>query len=1341
MEANTSRMVNLNGSNYHVWKGKMEDLLYVKDYYLPVFSTEKPENKTDAEWTILHRQVCGYIRQWVDDNVLNHICEETHARTLWNKLEQLYARKTGNNKLFLIKQMMRLKYTDGSPVTDHLNVFQGIINQLAGMGIKFEDEIQGLWLLGTLPDTWETFRTSLSNSAPDGVITMELAKGSILNEEMRRKSQGSSSHSDVLVTERQGRSKSRGPSNRGNHRSSSSKGKFADVECYHCHKKGHTMKFCRQLKKENKKKNYNNQKNKHKKDDDGDDSTEVNTTTDEFFVCSDYDMVNLAHDDSSWILDSGATCHVATRKEYFSSYTPGDFGVVRMGNTGLSRIAGIGDICLKFDTGMELVLHNVKHVPDMRLNIISTGLLDEDGYHNSSGNGLWKVTLGSLIVARGKRESKLYMTHPKISKSIVNAIDNDDMTELWHKRLGHMSEKGMSILSKKNVLSGVHDINLKKCSHCLAGKQTRRAFKSRPSFRTENILDLVHSDVCGPMKTKTLGGCSYFVTFIDDHSRKVWVYTLKTKDQVLDVFKQFHALVERQTGKKLKCIRSDNGGEYIGPFDAYCREHGIQHQKTPPKTPQLNGLAERMNRTLVERVRCLLSHAGLPASFWGEALNTAVHVINLTPCVPLRFDVPDRVWSGKDVSYHHLRVFGCKASVHIPKDERSKLDVKNKPCVFLGYGQDELGYRLYDPVQKKLVRSRDVEFDEDQTLKDVEKTEKETIPQHNDDPIDLDPVPPKHFDAQFGDDIQNDEEQNDEEHGADDVDAQEQPNLDEDVHPELPVPMPPFVPLRRSTRDHHPSTRYSANEYVLLTDGGEPECYAEAMEDEHKKEWFDAMQDEMKSLYENNTFELTKLPKGKRALKNKWVYKLKTEEYTPRPRYKARLVVKGFSQKKGIDFDEIFSPVVKMGSIRVVLGLAASLDLEVEQMDVKTAFLHGDLDKEIYMEQPEGFQVKGKEDYVCRLQKSLYGLKQAPRQWYKKFESVIGKQGFRKTFSDHCVFFQRFGDDDFIILLLYVDDMLIVGKNIGRIAQLKQDLSKSFAMKDLGPAKQILGIRIFRDRGAKKLHISQEQYIEKVLRRFNMDKAKVVSSPLTPNFKLTDKDCPSSKKNIEKMDRVPYASAVGSLMYAMVCTRPDLAHAVGVVSRFLSNPGKKHWEAVKWIFRYLRGTSKLGITFGNGKPMLVGYTDSDLAGNKDNMKSTSGYLMTFAGGAVSWQSRLQKCVALSTTEAEYVAATEACKELLWLKRFLQELGFKQQRYAVLCDNQSTIHLAKNSMFHKRTKHIDIRYHWIRDAIEDGMFELNKVHTDDNASDMLTKAVAREKLKVCCSIAGMANSSS
>ncbi|MFS7966643.1 putative RNA-directed DNA polymerase [Helianthus anomalus] len=283
MEANTSRIVNLNGSNYHVWKGKMEDLLYVKDYYMPVFNTDKPGDKTDEEWNILHRKVCGYIRQWVDDNVLNHISGETHARTLWNKLEELYARKTGNNKLFLIKQLINLKYNDGTPVSDHLNVFQGIINQLAGMGIKFEDEVQGLWLLGTLPDSWETFRTSLSNSAANGIITMEMAKGSVLNEEMRRKSQGSSSHSDVLVTESRGRGQSRGPSNKEKHRSKS-RGKFADYECHHCGRKGHTIKFCRQLKKEKKKADYNNKKNNHKKDDGGNDTAEVNTATEEFFI-------------------------------------------------------------------------------------------------------------------------------------------------------------------------------------------------------------------------------------------------------------------------------------------------------------------------------------------------------------------------------------------------------------------------------------------------------------------------------------------------------------------------------------------------------------------------------------------------------------------------------------------------------------------------------------------------------------------------------------------------------------------------------------------------------------------------------------------------------------------------------------------------------------------------------------------------------------------------------------------------------------------------------------------------------------------------------------------------
>ncbi|CAM8969040.1 unnamed protein product [Rhodiola kirilowii] len=388
-----------------------------------------------------------------------------------------------------------------------------------------------------------------------------------------------------------------------------------------------------------------------------------------------------------------------------------------------------------------------------------------------------------------------------------------------------------------------------------------------------------------------------------------------------------------------------------------------------------------------------------------------------------------------------------------------------------------------------------------------------------------------------------------------------------------------------------------------------------------------------------------------------------------------------------------------MSSIRVVLGMAASLNLDVEQLDVKTTFLYIDLEEEIYIEQPEGFKEKRKENLVCRLKKSLYGLKQAPRQWYKKFDSFMIEHGYRRTTSDHCVLVKKFTDGEFIILLLYVDDMLIVGHNGDKISQLKTKLKKSFAMKDLGPAKHILGITIYRDREKNKIWLSQEKYIEKVLERFHLDKPKPLATPLASHLKLSSQLCPTSEKGKEEMLKIPYASAVGSLMYSMVCTQPDITHTVSVVSRFVSNPGKEHWNARKWILRYLRGTSKMSLCFGSSKPELVCYTDADMAGDLDSRKSTSGCLITFSGGVVSWQSKIQKCVSLSTTEAEVIAATQACKETLWMQRFLLELGQEQEKYIVHYDSQSAVHLSKISSFHSKSKHIDVRYHWIRDMLE------------------------------------------
>ncbi|KAM1652315.1 hypothetical protein ACFX1T_004838 [Malus domestica] len=425
-------------------------------------------------------------------------------------------------------------------------------------------------------------------------------------------------------------------------------------------------------------------------------------------------------------------------------------------------------------------------------------------------------------------------------------------------------------------------------------------------------------DVCGPIEVESLGRNKYFVTYIDDASQKVWVYLLKSKDQVFQTFQEFHAMVEREIGKPLKCLRSDNGGEYTShQFREYCVKHGIRHEKTVPGTPQHNGVAERMNRTIMEKVRCMLRTAKLSKQFWGEAVRTACYLINRSPSVPLGLNVPERVWAGNDVSYSHLKVFGCKAFVH-----------------------------------KKFIRSRDVVFYEDQTIGD---SDKEAQPDGADREVD-----PLASDEESHDDIPEaaanevpaepdnaDQGEPDQDVPDHEIADQVEPSQEEQIQGEPNQGEPPALQenedqVRRSIRSRRPSTKYSSSEYIMLTNYGEPETYEEARAHNDSDKWMKAMESEMDSLSKNDTYELVELPKGRKALKNKWVFKLKRDDNMTR--YKARLVVKGFGQKKGVDFDEIFSPVVKMTSIRVILGLAASMDLELEQLDVKTAFLHGNLE-------------------------------------------------------------------------------------------------------------------------------------------------------------------------------------------------------------------------------------------------------------------------------------------------------------------------------------------------------------------------------------------------------------
>jgi len=593
---------------------------------------------------------------------------------------------------------------------------------------------------------------------------------------------------------------------------------------------------------------------------------------------------------------------------------------------------------------------------------------------------------------------------------------------------GTCSEKSLQILAKQGLLEGVKTCKLDFCEHCVKEKQTRMKFGTA-IHDTKGILDYVHSDVWGPSKTASMGGKHYYVTFVDDYSRRVWVYALKKKDEVLGCFLNWKNMVETQTGRRIKRLRTDNGGEYRNdPFDKVCQDEGIVRHFTVRDTPQQNGVAERMNRTLLEKVRCMLSNAGLGRQFWAEAVTYASHLINRLPSTAICGKTPFEVWSGKPANdYNSLHIFGSTVYYHV---KESKLDPRAKKALFMGITSGIKGYRLWCPESKKIIFSRNVTFDEFAMLK---KVTDEIVQQLDDDTQQMENTPKKvEFERRIdpamniksGGDTPAAEESSDEE----EVPTQEPPQQQESIATGRP---------RREIRKPARFIDMVAYASPIVNDDV-PTTYNEAVQSSENEKWRKAMNEEMQSLQKNVTWRLASLPKGKKAIGCKWVY-AKKDGFPDKNdvRYKARLVAKGYAQMEGIDYNEVFSPVVKHSSIRIMLALVAQLNLELVQMDVKTAFLHGDLEEEIYMTQPEGFRVAGKENWVCKLNKSLYGLKQSPRQWYKRFDKFMLGQKYTKSKYDHCVYLCKLQDASFIYLLLYVDDMLIASKNSGEIEKLK----------------------------------------------------------------------------------------------------------------------------------------------------------------------------------------------------------------------------------------------------------------------------------------------------------------
>jgi hypothetical protein len=475
------------------------------------------------------------------------------------------------------------------------------------------------------------------------------------------------------------------------------------------------------------------------------------------------------------------------------------------------------------------------------------------------------------------------------------------------------------------------------------------------------------------------------------------------------------------------------------------------------------------------------------------------------------------------------------------------------------------------------------------------------------------------------------------------------------------------------------------------------------------------------------------VPAGKKVIPGRWILTVKKLPDGTIERFKARYVCQGFRQKEGEDFYETFSPTLKFKTLRTLFAIAAMRDMTLRQLDVKTAYLNGSIEPgiEIYIKHPPGIPMPGdgSPDQVCHLNKALYGLKQAGLVWYQNFDTfMVAEQHYTRSEADGCLYIKYLeATKEYIYLTVYVDDLVICSKDDAEIEALVRALNAKYSMKDMGELRWLLGMEVIRDRAKSTITLSQRSYASEVLKRYKMDECKAVSTPAEPGTMLSKDMCPTTIEEISEMQDTPYSSAVGSIMYAMTGTRPDLAFALGQCCRYISNPGKEHWMAVKRVLRYLKGTLSAGLQYGKSEALtLEAYSDAGWGGPTGTGKSVGGWLILINGSPVSWSSKLQPIVTLSSTEAELVAVTEAAKEAVWFRTLLGELGFPQDSPTTVWeDNQSCMALAKNrNVHHPRQKHLHIRHFWVRDAILMGTIVLRWCSTHDQKADIMTKATPR-----------------
>jgi len=969
--------------------------------------------------------------------------------------------------------------------------------------------------------------------------------------------------------------------------------------------------------------------------------------------------------------------------------------------------------------------------------------------------GYYWLTVHQLIQHVPPRVTTFHVRTPEIQ--VTNAM----LT--WHNRLGHAHFGTIKAMVKRgdiedSFLNTNTKLNQKfDCVSCLVGKAKRMCFKTNPE-RNAAAFDKVYVDL-GFVPTTSIMGSTCFLNIVDEATRFVWVFLLKEKSNTSNKLVEFARNIQLQFGKKIKNFLTDNGTEFVNKTMAsYCVESGALHQATNIYTPEENSLVEKMNYVLMNKVRALLVATGFSYALWGDCLLYVVYSCNRTASVALGGSTPYECLYNTKPELESLLPWGCIVFAFVPAEKRNnkKLSPRAVPTVFLGYAQGQKGYRLLSLIDgtqlvarrenTKLFENFTVDGDFLTTLL-KELVTASRAAKRSASPRLLERIPfrrlpvlqlsPNGVSVADENELQVLRQY-----------CQELSLAVESMALDTPSVCENELEMRTAAQDGEEDDGNNDDSAVSFESGGEdlrplkrvrliqtfleteiPTTWKQVCESAESNEWIAGAEREFDSLMKNETYVL--VPRSEvgdqQVLRNKWVFRKKIDK-DGRVIYKGRLVIKGFMQEYGVDYLETFAPVVRFESLRAVFVIAMVFGLRILQIDFDTAFLNATLPNQykIFMNQPDGFVHPDYPDYVCQLQKSLYGLKQAPREWNNMFHLYMVQHEFKRNSKDYGVYWKFIGEE-FLIVVIYVDDVLIIGPT-HLCETFIEELKSEFSIKELGEVNKLLGMKV--DYGLDKTILQQNAYVKKILEQFRMDQANPNRTPMELKLRL-------SKGDFEDHS-LPYRSVVGCLQYLVTATRPDLAFATNFFSRFLNCYSRVHWNSLKRVLKYLVGTTTTGLVldgvqarqqfnFEKQEFEIAVYTDADF-NNEEDGKSITGFITLLNGQFVSAKSWKQKNVTESTSEAELVAANEGAKDGLWLKQLLESMEFKVKPILLYVDNKSTLEIAKHPTSHKRSKHLRLSLLKIREYVEDGLLTIQYVRSEENLADMFTKSLAFEKFQ-------------